>query len=88
VFQIKNIPDCRDLTIEEAPDCAGARGPGDVRQGHLLNVTPMLPQQIKDLFDDSGKKPFGLPPMLISPRYHAQEQNDNLFDAFARRDGP
>lgn len=81
VFQIKNIPDCRDLTIAEAPDCAAPGVLVTSTKGTYLNVTPMLPQQIKDLFDGSGKKPFGLPPMLISPRYHAQAQNGHQFDA-------
>lgn len=77
IFQIRNIPDCRK--IPTAPECVAgvlpASAPG------YLNVTPMLPQQIKDLFDNSGRKPFGLPPMLISPRYEAQPGNGYTFDA-------
>ncbi len=51
VFQIKNIPDCRDLTVAEAPDCAAPGVLVPSAKGTYLNVTPMLPQQIKDLFD-------------------------------------
>jgi len=81
VFQIRNIPDCRRDENAGVAECAL---PGVVvpsANGEYLNVTPMLPQQIKDLFDASGRKPFGLPPLLISPRYEAQLQNAYTFDA-------
>lgn len=78
VFQIKNIPDCREIS---SPDCVAGTVVDVPGKGRYLNVTPMLPQQIKDLFDTSGKKPLGLPPLLISPRYHAQALNGYVFDA-------
>jgi hypothetical protein len=70
------------------PVCAGAAGaivdPDGV--GHpaaqRLNATTLLPQEVTALFDDSGAPPGGLPPLLISPQYRAQERNDFLFDAF------
>jgi hypothetical protein len=64
-----------------SPDCVADTIVNVTGKGKYLNVTPMLPQQIKDLFDASGKKPFGLPPLLISPRYHAQALNGYVFDA-------
>jgi len=78
VFQIKNIPDCREIS---SPDCVAGTVVDVPGKGKYLNVAPMLPQQIKDLFDTSGKKPLGLPPLLISPRYHAQALNGYVFDA-------
>jgi hypothetical protein len=84
VFQIKNIPDCRESSQASSPNCADALNRGILvpsSKGTYLNVTPLLPQQIKDLFDASGVRPTGLPPLLISPRYRAQAQNDGLFDA-------
>lgn len=81
VFQIRNIPDCRYLTTDVAPECT-AETVVETSKGKYLNVTPLLPQQIKDLFDSSGKKPLGLPPMYISPRYRAQSTtNGNYFEA-------
>ena len=79
VFQIRNIPDCRK--IPTAAECVAGTVIDVPGKGKYLNVTPMLPQQIKDLFDASGRKPFGLPPMLISPRYEAQPLNGDTFDA-------
>jgi len=85
VFQIKNIPDCRQPLLQASSvDCLNAVARGIVVQsakGDYLNVTPMLPQEIKDLFDSTGVRPTGLPPMLISPRYHAQNQSGYKFDA-------
>lgn len=47
----------------------------------FLNVTPMLPVQITGMFDGSGAAPRGLPRMLISPQYRAQQQHDFRFGA-------
>ena len=44
-------------------------------QRQYLNVTPMLPTNVTEVFDASGKKPPGLPKMLIQPRYRAQAIN-------------
>jgi hypothetical protein len=84
VFQIRNIPDCREPSQASSPNCADALGRGILvpsPNGMYLNVTPLLPQQITDLFDSSGVRPTGLPPLLISPRYRAQFQNGGVFDA-------
>jgi hypothetical protein len=87
-FQIRNIPDCRDMQVGPPPDCdknndqvvdSGLIVPGP--RGDYLNVTPLLPQQIKDLFDTSGVAPKGLPPLYISPRYHAQSAQGHRFEA-------
>lgn len=43
----------------------------------LLNVTPMLPEDVTILFSESG----GLKPMFISRHFRGQEQNDFRFDA-------
>ena len=50
-------------------------------QQQYLNVTPLLPPNVTDLFDASGKKPLGLPPLLISPRYRAQASDGYKFQA-------
>jgi hypothetical protein len=81
VFQIRNIPDCRKPANSDVAQCALPGVLVPTAKGTYLNVTPMLPQQIKDLFDGSGRKPFGLPRLLISPRYEAQAQNAYTFDA-------
>jgi hypothetical protein len=47
-----------------------------------LNVTPLLPDEIRSLFDASGDPPNGLPPLLISARWRAQAANGFFFDAF------
>ena len=43
----------------------------------LLNVTPMLPEDVTSLFSESG----GLPPLHISRTYRGQAQNSFRFDA-------
>ena len=50
-------------------------------QRQYLNVTPMLPTNVTEVFDASGKKPLGLPKMLIQPRYRAQAINGYTFQA-------
>jgi len=44
-------------------------------------VTPLLPATVTNAFDEFEKKPTGLPPMLIQPRYRAQQGNDYIFEA-------
>lgn len=93
LFQIKNIPDCRyfpapgdpayasTLGTEHPCNRAGLVTGGAAPQQQWLNVAPLLPQDIKDLFDQSGKKPTGLPPMWMSPRYRAQAGENYYFEA-------
>jgi hypothetical protein len=50
-------------------------------QRQYLNVTPMLPVTVTDLFDASEKKPLGLPKLLVQPRYRAQAINSYTFEA-------
>ncbi len=84
LFQVKGLVDCR-YASPLPPGCAGAIVDPDSR-GHpaaqLLNVTPLLPKEITSLFDASGIPPKGLPPLLISRQYRAQERNDFAFEAF------
>ena len=84
LFQVKNIPDCR--WINPKPAAASAAGvivnPLDPPSAQFLNVTPLLPNDIKLLYDSSGVPPAGLPPMLISPQYRGQQQNGYIFEAF------
>lgn len=86
LFQVKNIPDCRyfpaPASLPTGHPCkqAGLVYPdGAAPQQQWLNVTPLMPQDIKDLFDASGKKPTGLPPMWMSPRYRAQSGTDGRY---------
>ena len=48
----------------------------------LLNVTPLLPEDVASLFDSSGVAPNGLPPLNISHLYRGQQTNQYRFDAF------
>jgi len=93
LFQVKGIPDCRYAGEPGFPAalqtvCANAAGaivdPDGV--GHpaaqALNVTPLLPREVRSLFDDSGVPPNGLPPLLMSRQFRAQERNDFVFEAF------
>jgi hypothetical protein len=93
LFQIKGIPDCRyanepNFPVSLIAVCDNAAGvivdPGYVRSpaAQLLNVTPLLPKEVRSLFDDSGVPPNGLPPLLISRQYRAQSRNDFVFEAF------
>lgn len=92
LFQVKGIPDCR--WIPEA--CRTMLGKDDLiaagvivdpdgvddPAGQYLNVTPLLPAEITSLFDKSGQPPHGLPALLISPQYRAQEDSGYYFEAF------
>jgi hypothetical protein len=87
LFQIKGIPDCRYAGELNFPICST---PGVIVDpdntglpaAQLLNVTPLLPKEVRLLFDNSGVPPSGLPPLLISRQYRAQERTDFVFDAF------
>jgi len=93
LFQIKGIPDCRYAGEPNFPAalksvCDSTAGviidPDNV--GHpaaqRLNATPLLPKEVRSLFDNSGVPPNGLPPLLISRQYRAQDRTDFIFDAF------
>ncbi len=88
LFQIRHIPDCRydprtcrDLlgvqNLVQAGVVVDPQAAGDPA-GQLLNVTPLLPREVTDLFAASG----GLPDMLISRQYRGQKANGFEFDAF------
>jgi len=88
VFKIEDIPDCRYIK-SVFPSDHPCNQPGTIvpnsgstkPQEQYLNVTPLLPPNVTDLFDTSGKKPFGLPPLYISPRYRAQASEGYKFQA-------
>ncbi len=93
LFQIKGIPDCRyasepNFPVALSTICGSAAGvivdPGNVGSpaAQLLNVTPLLPKEVRSLFDDSGVPPNGLPPLLISRQYRAQARTNFAFEAF------
>ena len=93
LFQIKGIPDCRYANEPNFPaalktKCDSTAGvivdPDNVGlpAAQRLNVTPLLPNEVKALFDSSGVPPNGLPPLLISRQYRAQDRNDFVFEAF------
>lgn len=85
VFQVKDIPDCRWINPDIC-DVTGAivnpggspgsfDGSNEVASLQYLNVTPLLPSEITDLFTGDDE----LPPLLISPQYRGQ---DGWFEAF------
>jgi len=83
LFQIKNITDCRWIDPKPAVCVPGVIvNPSDPPNAQYLNITPMLPNDIKLLFDSSGVPPGGLPAILISPQYRGQGQNGFIFEAF------
>ena len=82
-FQVKNIPDCRwnfTQACQDAVDAGGTvivpapSGPDD-KATQFLNVTPLLPSEITDLFTGDDV----LPDLLISPQYRGQ---NGVFEAF------
>lgn len=86
LFQVKGIPDCRYIpetckTLLGRDNLDGVvidpNSIGDAA-AQYLNVTPLLPVEITSLYEASG----GLPDLLISPQYRAQEDNSNYFEAF------
>ncbi len=48
----------------------------------LLNVTPLLPEDVTGEFDASGIAPNGLPPLYISNQYRGQSINQYRFQGF------
>lgn len=92
LFQIKNIPDCRYIpaTCQTLLGVTNLVAAGVIvdpdSRGHpaaqYLNVTPLLPREIRNLFDASGVPPRGLPPLWISPQYRGQATSGYRFEAF------
>lgn len=93
LFQIKGIPDCRYANAPGFPaalktlcdNTAGVIVDPDhvgIPAAQRLNVTPLLPREVTQLFDNSGVPPRGLPPLLISRQYRAQSRTHFVFDAF------
>lgn len=93
LFQIRNIPDCRYIPqICEAqldsPDLVDdgvivnlAGNANGNPAGQLLNLTPLLPLEIRDLFEGDGGSQ-ALPPMYMSRLYRGQKDNGFVLDAF------
>ena len=88
LFQVQNIPDCRyapqpcrDLLgvqdLVQAGVIVDPQATGDPA-AQLLNVTPLLPREITDLFAGEG----GLPDLLVSRQYRGQKASGFFFDAF------
>ena len=92
LFQIQNIPDCRYvpqicqdlLGITDLISAGVVLDPDSTGNpaAQLLNMTPLLPIEVRGLFDESGTPPTGLPPMYMSRQYRGQAANDFTFDAF------
>ena len=47
----------------------------------LLNVTPLLPEDVTSQFDSSGVAPGGLPPLYVSKQYRGQQARDFRIEA-------
>ncbi len=76
LFQIVGIPDCRYIPSVEVCDPAYVIGPADNPAAQQLNVTPLIPDEVKNAL------PVPLPEfMLISRQYRGQYQNGFYFDA-------
>jgi hypothetical protein len=91
LFQVKNIPDCRYIPNDEAcvpeavyppypvpgPDQNGVVPPVVPvdPETRYLNVTELLPSDVTDQFAAQG----GLPPLLISPRYRARDDQPQPY---------
>jgi len=93
LFQIKGIPDCRFAGEPNFPTALKTvcdNTPGVIIDpdyvglpaAQRLNVTPLLPSEVRLLFDNSEVPPNGLPPLLISRQYRAQDRTDFVFEAF------
>lgn len=103
IYRVEGIPDCRDAGFDRATSpaaavCAAAGGAAALVVGaageparQYLNVTPLLPDEILQLYDPrSDAPPAGLPPLLIPPQYRADVNgrdgvpgtaDDHLFEA-------
>jgi len=86
LFQVKNIPDCRYdpvacLALPGVTSLAGIVLDPDsigLPKAQLLNLTPLLPKEITDLFVADG----GLPDMYLAKEYRGQKDNGFTFEAF------
>jgi hypothetical protein len=80
LFQIQNIPDCRWIPPARWPDVCGRAGVIDgaalPASEQRLNVTPLLPKEVTDLF-----APGQLPPLYVQAHWRGQAQNDYYFEA-------
>jgi len=89
IFQIRDIPDCRYLSIPEcgtpglvvnpAGGCGASPCPPAAQS---LNVTPLLPPDVVNAFAASGLRNGVLPPLLISPQYRGRADRNFFFEAF------
>ncbi len=83
IYRVEGIPDCRYTGFDPGASaaaalCAASGGPTRLVQGvageparQHLNVTPLLPDEILQLYDSSNAPPAGLPPLLVPPQYRA-----------------
>lgn len=96
LFQIKNIPDCRYVpaacvALLGTADLSGvviSLDPSDPANpaAQQLNITPLLPTEITDLFEDilfDGVP--GLPDLIMSRFTRGQKANGFTFEAFFGR---
>lgn len=94
LFQIRNVPDCRyvpqiceeqlgstDLIKDGVIVNLAGNANGDP-EGQLLNLTPLLPLGIRELFEGGGGAQAALPPMYMSRLYRGQKDNGFVLDAF------
>lgn len=86
LYQIRNIPDCRYLRND--PVCANYQAaiitpPGALPRPELqyLDVARMFPPEVTTQFAATNALPPALPPLLISPQYRAQANNNYRFEA-------
>lgn len=82
LFRITGITDCRWAPSRCDPALLSQVIVDPDNRGNpaaqYLNVTPLLPREITDLFIASG----GLPKLLVSPQYRGQSANGYVFEAF------
>ena len=75
LFQIVGIPDCRYIPLAAGCDPSLVIGPAGNPAAQQLNVTPLIPDEVKNALDNP------LPDLLISRQYRGQSQNGFYFDA-------
>jgi hypothetical protein len=93
IYRVEGIPDCRytgsiPTTSPAAALCAAAGGEAALVVGpageparQYLNVTPLLPDEVLQLYGSTDAPPNGLPPLLIPPQYRADAAGGHLFEA-------
>lgn len=90
MYQVVGIPDCRypphrvpsDPITATQQLCRDANAIVPLPSGEFLDVSKLLPAEIRKLFDPVTNP---LPPLLISPIYAARPENGYLFEAFFGR---